>query len=121
MPSAGLIESFRNAFAGLATAFRRQRNLRIHLVSTASVLVVGLWLQLQLLEWSALLLAVGLVWTAELANTALEAAVDLASPEHRELARTAKDVSAAAVLIAAAVAAAVGVLILGPRIFERIG
>lgn len=117
----GLIESFRNAFAGLAQVVRSQRNARIHLVLTIAVAVLGMWLRLAPLEWAVLLLAVGLVWTAELFNTALEAAVDLASPERRPLARTAKDVGAAAVLASALTAAVLGALILGSRIVARLG
>lgn len=121
MSNRRLIESFRNAFAGWGHAIRHQRNARIHLIITVSMLGVAAWLGLERIEWSLLLLAAGLVWAAELTNTALEAAVDLVSPEHRQLARTAKDVSAGAVLAAAIAAAAVGVLILGPRILDRLG
>lgn len=116
-----LIRSFRNAVTGLRYAIGHQPNARIHLVITMSMLVLAAWLGLEATEWSVLLLAAGLVWAAELSNTALEAAVDLASPEQRELARIAKDVSAGAVLAAAIAAAAVGILILGPRLLERIG
>lgn len=115
-----MVETFRNAFAGLAHSVRSQRNARIHLALTIAVGVLGIWLGLDLLEWAVLVLAVGLVWTAELFNTALEAAVDLASPEQQALARIAKDVSAAAVLAAALAAAALGALILAPRIVERL-
>lgn len=115
-----MIASFRNAFAGLAHALRSQRNLRIHLTITVSVGVVGAWLGLSSFEWAALALATGIVWVAELVNTALEAIVDLASPEQRPLARVAKDVSAGAVLAAALTAAAVGLLVMGPPLLGRL-
>jgi diacylglycerol kinase (ATP) len=61
-------------------------------------------------------LAVGTVWTAELANTAIEALTDLVSPEYHPLAGKAKDVAAGAVLMAAVAALVVGLLIFGPRV-----
>ena len=64
--------------------------------------------------------AVALVWMAEFLNTALEAVVDLASPELDPLARVGKDVGAAAVLIAAGAAAAIGFLVLGPPLWARL-
>ena len=97
---------------------RTDRNLRIHLAATVIVAAAGAWCRLTAMEWAVIVLAIGLVWTAELINTAIEAAVDLASPEHHELARQAKDVASAAVLLAALTAVIVGVIIFGPRIWH---
>ena len=72
------------------------------------------------MEWAIIILTVALVWAAEFANTALEAVVDLASPEKHPLAKVGKDVGAAAVLIAALTAVLVGLLILGPPLWERL-
>jgi diacylglycerol kinase len=72
------------------------------------------------LEWCALILAAGLVWVAELLNTALETVVDLASPDRHPLAGKAKDIGAAAVLVAAMIAVLLGVLILGPPLWTRL-
>jgi diacylglycerol kinase len=82
----------------------------------ALVVVAGAVLRLAPLEWALLVLAVALVMTVELLNTALEAVVDLASPELHPLAKHAKDVAAAAVLIASAGAVAVGALVLWARL-----
>ncbi len=79
---------------------RTQRNARIHAAATAAVVLVGIWLGLPKREWAVIGLAIALVWMAECLNTALEAAVDLASPQQNPLARAAKDAGAAAVLIA---------------------
>lgn len=114
-----MIDSFRHALRGLMDALTAQRNLRIHLAVTTVVAAVGLWLGLDAQQWVALVLAVGLVWVAELFNTALEALVDLASPQRQPLARLAKDISAGAVLIAALAAVLVGLLVLGPGLLER--
>lgn len=114
------LAAFRYAFAGWWYVIRTQRNAWIHAVASAAVVATGLWLHLDRLDWAILLLAIGLVWLAEFLNTALEAVVDLASPEHHPLARVGKDVGAAAVLIAAATSALVGLLVLGPRLWARL-
>ena len=119
MPTA-LTRSFRNAFSGISYALRTQRNTRIHLGITLVVLILGAWLRIGVDDWVPLIIVAGLVWTAELINTALEAAIDLASPQEHSLAKVSKDVSAGAVLLAAATAAVVGILILGPPLFARL-
>ena len=82
--------------------------------SARRLLLVALWLRLPLRDWAVLFLTIALVWTAEFINTALEAVVDLASPEQHPLAKVGKDVGAAAVLLAALASILVGLLILGP-------
>jgi len=100
---------------------RTQRNAWIHGVMTVLVVVLGLWLRIAWAQWPPLLLAVALVWMAEFINSALEAIVDLASPGRHPLARVGKDVGAAAVLIAALAAAAIGLIILLPPLTARLG
>jgi diacylglycerol kinase len=112
--------SFRYAFAGWWYVIRTQRNAWIHALISVCVVILGLWLHLSARDWSVIVLAIALVWTAEFINTALEAIVDLASPEKNELARRSKDVGAAAVLIAALCSAAIGLLILGPPLWQKI-
>jgi diacylglycerol kinase len=108
----GVAASFGYALAGLAAAWRTQRNLRIHAVLAVGVVAAGVLLRLAPLAWAIIALAIGLVVAAELFNTALEAVVDLASPQDHPLAKRAKDVAAAGVLIAALAAAAAGVAVL---------
>jgi rRNA maturation RNase YbeY len=122
-PSGGArsrIASFGHAWAGWWYVLRTQRNAWIHAFASLSVVAVAAWLGLQTLEWALLLAAIALVWTAEFLNTALEAVVDLASPQIHPLGRVGKDVGAAAVLIAAAAAATIGALVLGPPLLERL-
>ncbi len=115
-----LVTSFRSALSGLGQLLRSQRNARIHLAITLAVLGVSSWLRLSTGDWALLALAAALVWTAELINSALEAVVDLATKEWQPLARDAKDLGAAAVLIAAVGAAVVGLLVLGPPLVRRV-
>ena len=114
------IAAFRYAFAGLGHVLRTQRNAWIHAVATLLVIIVGTWLDIDRLDWAIMLPAIGLVWLAEFLNTALEAVVDLASPETHPMARVGKDVGAAAVLIAATAAAITGLLVLGPPLIDKL-
>jgi diacylglycerol kinase (ATP) len=114
------LAAFRNAFNGWWYVLRTQRNAWIHALATVTVAALGFWLELEPREWATLLLAIGLVWLAEFLNTALEAVVDLASPKEHPLAQVGKDVGAAAVLIAAATAALIGLLVIGPSFWEKI-
>jgi diacylglycerol kinase len=112
--------SFRYAFSGWWYVIRTQKNAWIHAVVSIMVIALSLWLRIAPHEWAVILLAIGMVWTAEFLNTALEAVVDLASPTQHYLARVGKDVGAAAVLIAALASIAIGLLILGPPLWEKI-
>lgn len=113
-----LRRSFRVAWDGLTDAFRSQRNVRIHALATVVVVAAGVLVRFDAIEWCLLVLTIGLVWVAELLNTAIEAAVDLASPQQHELARLAKDVASAAVLLAAVTAVIVGAFLASTRISE---
>ncbi len=112
--------AFGYAFAGWWYMLRTQRNAWIHAVISTVVLAVGLWLGLARLEWAIIVLTMALVWMAEFVNTALEAVVDLASPDLHPLAKVGKDVAAAAVLVGASAAVLVGLLVLGPPLWARL-
>ncbi len=115
-PSKSRLQSFRHAFEGLRTLWTTQPNVRIHAAATAAALALGLLADLTRPEWCAILLAIALVWIAEALNTALEFLADAAVPDLHPLVKKAKDVAAAAVLIAAACAVAVGVVIFRPHL-----
>jgi diacylglycerol kinase (ATP) len=118
-PSVPLLRSFRFAFAGLSHLWETQRNFRIEVAIGLLAIVAGLVARLERWEWVALLLTIALVLVLEALNTTLENAVTLASPNIDPQAKAAKDVAAAAVLIAAIVSIAVGILIFGPRLVGR--
>lgn len=113
-------QSFRFAFVGWWYVIRTQRNAWIHAVVSIAVIAIAIWLRIDAQDWALIIIAIAMVWTAEFINTALEAVVDLASPEQHDLARVGKDVGASAVLIAAGSAAIIGFLILGPPLWERL-
>lgn len=112
--------SFRYAFHGWWFVIRTQKNAWIHAIVSIIVVFLALWLGLSAWDWAVIIIAIAMVWTAEFLNTALEAVVDLASPERNHLAKVGKDVGAAAVLIAASSSAIIGLLILGPPLWERL-
>ena len=111
--------SFRPALEGWRHVFGTQPNARVHAVISFAVISAGFWVQLDTGSWALIVLAMALVWVAEFVNTAVEAVVDLASPDHLPLAKVAKDVSAAAVVIAALAAVIIGLLVLGPPLWAR--
>ncbi len=113
--------SFRFAFQGLADLFRTQPNARIHLVITGIAVAAGLYLGLSRLEWAVVALCIALVLALEAVNTALEYLTDLVQPDRHPLAGKAKDAAAAAVLLAAMGAVAVGLLIFLPKLYARFG
>jgi diacylglycerol kinase (ATP) len=118
---AGLVASFGYALIGLRTQFTTQANARIHALATVLVVAAGFWCGLARLEWCAIIAAIGLVWTAEGLNTALEFLTDLVSPEHHPLAEKAKDVAAGAVLTASIAAMVIGAIIFVPKLLALAG
>jgi diacylglycerol kinase (ATP) len=114
------LRSFTYAFAGVATMLRSQHNARIHAAATVAVTAAGLCFGLRAGEWCWLVLAMMAVWSAEALNTAFEFLADAASPGYHPLVKHAKDVAAGAVLIAAAGAAIIGLLVLGPHVLALI-
>lgn len=114
------LRSFRYAFAGWWYVLRTQRNAWIHALISGLVIITSIWLRISPQDWALIFIATAIVWTAEFFNTAVEAIVDLVSPNHAKLAKIGKDVSAAAVLIAALNAVLVGMMVLGPPIWDKI-
>ena len=109
--------SFTHAFSGLGYVFRTQKNAWIHALATVLATAAGFWLQISETGWAVLALIITAVWAAECFNTAIEATVDLVSPQLHPLAKIAKDCAAAAVLITAIGAVTVGILLFGPPLF----
>jgi diacylglycerol kinase (ATP) len=114
-----IIESFNFAFQGIIHVLRTQRNLRIHFGVAVLVLVAALLSDVSRMELIALLLAIAFVLIAEMLNTAVEAAIDVATTSFDPMAKLAKDIAAGAVLIAATVAVAVGYLVFSGPVANR--
>lgn len=116
LKSESLISSFRFAVLGILSAFRSERNMWIHLTAGVLAVLSGILLKIPPFEWGLIIFSIALVITTELINTSLEYLVNLIKGERNELVRRIKDISAAAVLIAALSAAAIGLVIFLPKI-----
>jgi diacylglycerol kinase len=114
-----LFESFRYAVAGIYFCLRTQRNMRIHVVAGFSAMILGFWLRVPLAYLALVAVVSSLVVTMEMLNTAIENAVDLFTHRRHPLAKIAKDVAAAAVLVSAINAVLVGLIILGPALYHK--
>jgi diacylglycerol kinase (ATP) len=114
-----IFESFNYAIEGIIHVLRTQRNMRIHFGVAVGVLVAALVLNVSRLELIALLLSIAFVLIAEMFNTAIEAAVDVASTSFDPMAKLAKDIGAGAVLIAALNAIAVGYLVFSGQVADE--
>jgi diacylglycerol kinase len=109
-----------HASRGWWHVLKTQHNAWVHSLVATFVFAIGLWLKLPPRDWAVLVLTVAMVFTAEFINTAIEAVVDLASPEKHPLAKVGKDVGAGAVLVAALAAVLIGLLILGPPLWLKV-
>ena len=116
--SYSLARAFANAGAGVAYAFRTQRNLRIDAAFAVLAVVLGFAFRIDVSSWLAIIVCIGMVCALEVVNTAIESAIDLVSPEYHELARRAKDCAAGAALIAAISSVAVAAVVFIPKIGE---
>lgn len=111
------IASLRYAFAGFAFALRTQHNAWIHFSLTIAVCLLAVVLRVSAEDWRWLVVAIVLVWLAELVNTAFEYLCDLVSPGYDERVRRAKDIAAGAVLVCALGAATIGSLVFWPYLW----
>jgi diacylglycerol kinase (ATP) len=90
----------------------------VHLLIAFVVLVAALFFRFTAIEFVGLVLCFAVVIAAELFNTTLEVLIDYAWPEHHPMIGRAKDVAAAAVLVAAGGAALVGALLFARHLFH---
>ncbi len=114
------IQSFQYAFAGLWHTLKTQRNAQIHLAIGLVIVVVGLWLKLSVTQWAIIALTMGFVVATEMLNTVAESAMDYATTDFDPHVKIVKDVAAGAVLVAAITAVIVGILILGPALWQKL-
>ena len=116
-----LVASMEFAITGVLTAFKEERNMRKHLVSAILACLAGLVFQISAMEWLFLLLAIFLVISFEIINSAIENVVDLASGYHFSMfAKNAKDMAAGAVLVISGYAVLTGLIIFIPKIWKLI-
>ena len=118
MKSRNRWHSFSAAMRGAAYTIRTQRNTHIELAAAVVVVAAGLWLRIEALAWAVLALTVATILALEAVNSAVEAVVDLVSPDYHELARTAKDCAAGAMIFAVLGSLGVAAAIFGQQLFN---
>lgn len=112
-----VLRSFRFAFRGVGVLFREEHNAWVHLFATILVITAGFIFQISRIEWALVAFAIGLVFAAEILNSALERLCDIVQPEQDKRIGDIKDLCAAGVLLCALAAAAIGLLVFLPKIF----
>lgn len=115
-----LINSFKYAKCGFKSAYKKEQNLKIHILVMIMVIIAGFLLKISITEWMFCIILFGLLISSELMNTAIEALVDLVMPRIHPKAKFIKDVSASAVLVLAISSAIIGVIIFLPKIINLI-
>lgn len=118
MKNKKLINSFKYAFTGMWSAYKSERNMKIHIAVAILVILFGIFLQISTYEWIACIVCFAMVIGAEMFNTAIETVVDITMPKKDERAKKAKDVAAGGVLVFAIGSAIIGSIIFIPKIID---
>lgn len=113
-----LINSFKYAFSGVISAFKTERNMKIHVSVMILVILCGIIFKLETWEWIVCICLFALVIGGELFNTAIEIVVDLAMPKINDKAKKSKDIAAGGVLVLAIGSAIIGLIIFIPKIIN---
>lgn len=111
------IKSFKYAFNGLKLFFIHDHNGRVHLFAAIVAIGMSFYLEISGLEWIAILSVISAVFVAEILNSAIEKLADVVSPDYYPKIKVVKDLAAAAVLVAAFLAVAVGAIVFIPKLF----
>ena len=114
-------QSFKYSIQGLKYAYKYEQSMLIHVIATVCVILANVFFQVSGIEWLITLLAIGMVLSAELINSAIEAVVDLVTLEEHPLAKIAKDCSSAATFVLACMAALIGIVVYVPYIMGVLG
>ena len=118
MKNKKLINSFKYAFTGMWSAYKSERNMKIHIAVAILVILFGVFLQISTYEWLACTVCFAMVIGSEMFNTAIETVVDIAMPKKDERAKKAKGVAAGGVLVFAIGSAIIGSIIFIPKIID---
>jgi diacylglycerol kinase (ATP) len=108
------LKAFGFAFNGIGLFFKEGAHAKVHLLAVLVVSILGWQVGISPMEWCLLILCYGLVISMEAMNSAIEHTVDLAEPNQHPLAKKAKDIAAAAVLMSALAALLIGLIIFVP-------
>ena len=118
MKKKNILYSFKYAFNGIISSIKKERNMKIHISIMTIVMLLGIILKIQKIEWIICIILFGLVISLEMINTSIEIVVDMVMPNKNENAKNAKDISAGAVLIVAITSLTIGLIIFIPKIYN---
>jgi len=116
-----LFKSYSYAIKGLFKTFHEEQNLKIQILASLIVLILGIYFSISRLEWAILTLVVCLVLTAEITNSAVERITDVLKPRINTYVKEIKDIMAAAVLLSSIAAVIIGVIIFFPYVYKIFG
>ena len=109
------LQTFKHAINGLTQVFKKEQNFKIHSIAAILVIIAGFFFSIDKTEWMIIIIAISIVLSFELINSALEYLSDFVSPDYNNKIKIIKDVSAGAVLIAAIGAFIIGLVIFLPK------
>lgn len=112
------LKSFVYAINGIKTLVKEEHNSWIHLLAAGIVIIGANYFKLNTFEWVAIIISIGVVFTAELVNTAIENIANFLTTENNNKIKIIKDLSAAAVLISALMSLIIGAIIFLPKILK---
>jgi diacylglycerol kinase len=115
-----LLKRFSFAWEGIVFTLKNEKNMKIHCVAALFVCMTAWMLDLSKTEWLIILIAIGVVFSLEMVNTAIERVVDLVAPEFHPLAKIAKDVAAGAVFVFVIISVIIGAIIFFPHFIALI-
>ena len=110
------LTTFKYAWQGLRYFFDAELKATIHLIAAILAIGLGLFLKISAIEWMMIAIAIGIVFIAEIVNTAIELLVDMIRPEQNKVAGVTKDLAASAVLVASVTAFAIGLIVYLPKL-----
>jgi diacylglycerol kinase (ATP) len=110
----GRARSFVYAWRGFAHVVKTQHNMWLHLLVAVAVIALGFGLHVSRADWLWLIASIAFVFFAEIMNSAFEFLCDVASKEFNPAVEKAKDIAAAAVLVAALGAVLIGLMVFWP-------
>ena len=112
------LKSFKYALNGLKILITNEHNSRIHIMAMIFAIILGFVFEISNMEWVAVVIVSGLVFSIEIINSAIEYLADFVSPNYNEIIKKVKDLSAAAVLVCALMSVVVAFIIFVPKIYK---
>lgn len=113
--------SVKNCLNGFSLTMQNEDNFRREIFLGILALLASFVLRLSTMEFIIVLIVIALVLTSEIINTAIEKTVDLCTMEYNEIAKAAKDIAAAGVLLMCFFAVIIGIIIFVPKIINMLG